>query len=192
MRGVEHLASSLIAAGALVESARRARSLKVGPAEERVFRAFNDGPDAIHVPVWLVMQSGSLAAVFVVAGELLRRDRPRAATVTALAGTAVWAGVKMVKPIVGRGRPAQHLEGVSVRGHAQTGIGYPSGHAAVALTLALIATRDSSPEVVAAALATAGVTGLARMYVGAHLPLDVIGGFAIGALCGRLATSFVG
>lgn len=186
------LVSSAVAALALFESARRARTREVGAAEEGMFRAFNDGPDRIHAPVWVVMQSGSLAAVYLVAGELLRRDRPQAAAVAAVAGTAVWGGVKLVKPSVGRGRPAHHLERVSVRGQDQTGLGYPSGHAAVALTLALIATRDADPLVVAAALATAGFTGGARMYVGAHLPLDVVGGFAIGALCGSIGRALAG
>ena len=176
---------------ALLESARKARTCQVSGAEERVFRLFNDGPDGIERPVWVVMQSGSLAAVFVAAGDLFRRGRPRAAITAAIFGTSVWGGVKAVKPLVCRGRPDRHLDRVSVRGQAQTGLGYPSGHAAVSLTLALIATRDSSPEARAAAIATAVVTGGARMYVGAHLPLDVAGGLAIGALCGRIANTVV-
>jgi membrane-associated phospholipid phosphatase len=161
----------------------------VSAPEERVFRLFNDRSDKTDLAVWALMQSGSLAAVFAVSGELLRRGRRRAASATCVTGVAVWGGVKLVKPLVGRGRPAHHLEGVSVRGQAQTGLGYPSGHAAVALALALIATRESSPVVRATALAAAGFTGGARMYVGAHLPLDVAGGFAIGALCGRAANA---
>jgi undecaprenyl-diphosphatase len=180
-------AGPAFAALALFESARRARTHDVGAAEQRAFRIFNDGPDQIRAPVWAVMQSGSLAAVFVVSGELCRRGRTRPASVAVVAGTAVWAGVKAVKPLIGRGRPERHLDRVSVRGQAQTGLGYPSGHAAVALTLALIATRDSAPGTRAAAVVVAAVTGGARMYVGAHLPLDVVGGFALGALCGRIA-----
>lgn len=174
-----------VAAAAVLESARRARARKVSATEERVFRLFNDGPDRIHLPVWVVMQSGSLAAVFVVAGGILRRGRRRSAVLAAVTGTAVWGGIKAVKPLVGRGRPDDHLERVVVRGHPQTGLGYPSGHAAVSLTLALIATHDRRRAVRAAGIGVAGVTAGARMYVGAHLPLDVVGGLAIGALCGR-------
>jgi membrane-associated phospholipid phosphatase len=42
-----------------------------------------------------------------------------------------------------------------------------------------------------AGLAVAAITGTARMYVGAHLPLDVVGGYAIGALCGQLTNAAV-
>jgi len=186
------LAGPAWAVAALFESARRARTHEVVAAEERVFRIFNDAPDRIHPPVWAVMQSGSLAAVFVVAGELLRRRRLGDAAAAAITGTAVWAGVKAVKPRIGRGRPEHHLDRVSGRGEAQTGLGYPSGHSAGALTMALIATRESRQAKWAAAASVAEVTGGARMYVGAHLPLDVAGGLAIGVLCGRAANSVRG
>jgi len=176
-----------VAAAALLLSGARARSHEVGSSEERVFRLFNDAPDGAHVPVWTVMQSGSLGAVFVVSGELYRRGSSRSAATSLVAGVIVWGGVKLVKPLVGRGRPERHLDDVSVRGPAQTGLGYPSGHGAVSLTLAIIATGDRHPAVRAVAVAVAAATGGARMYVGAHLPLDVIGGFAIGALCGEAA-----
>jgi membrane-associated phospholipid phosphatase len=38
-----------------------------------------------------------------------------------------------------------------------------------------------------AAVTFGGIIGSTRMYVGAHLPLDVVGGVAIGVLCGRAA-----
>lgn len=177
--------TTAIAATVLVESARRASSHRVSSTEAGVFRAFNQLPAGVHIPVWAVMQSGSLIAVFVVGAELARRGRRHTAATALITGTAVWSGVKAIKPLIGRGRPAVHLKGVSVRGQAQTGLGYPSGHAAVAMTLALIATRGASPSQRALSIAIAWVTGGARMYVGAHLPLDVAGGLAIGLFCGR-------
>ncbi len=175
----------------LCESARRARRLSVGRCEECVFRRFNRAPESLHLPLWGVMQSGSLAAVYGIGGVLVRAGRTRAACVATLAGTAAWGGVKLFKPCVGRGRPAALLDGVSVRGAAQTGLGYPSGHAAVAATLALVVPRTTSPARQAAAIAIAGTVGGARMYVGAHLPLDVAGGLAIGVLVGSAARMVV-
>ena len=175
-----------LAAGAvLCRSARLARTNAVADTEQRVFRRFNDAPEQLHVPAWVIMQSGSLAGVFVTAAELARRRRPRTAAAAAIAGTTVWAGAKVIKPLVGRGRPQEHLDDVSVRGQPQTGLGYPSGHAAVALTLALIAPRATTAPSQAAAMTFAGVIGATRMYVGAHLPLDVAGGLAIGLLAGQ-------
>jgi undecaprenyl-diphosphatase len=183
--GVSSLVVPAVAGVVLYRSACLARSNAVGDAEERFFRRFNGAPDELHVPAWVIMQSGSLTGVFVAAAELARRRRPRTAATAAIVGTAVWAGVKVIKPLVGRGRPQQHLDDVSVRGQPQTGLGYPSGHAAVALTLALIAPRATTLPSRAAAMTFAGVVGATRLYVGAHLPLDVVGGLAIGLLAGQ-------
>jgi glycosyltransferase 2 family protein len=179
---VPKLAAAALAAGAVGWSARRAATGRVDPPEERVFRALNDAPDALYPFVWPVMQMGSLAAAFVAAEGVRRRRGLPDALVVAAVGTSVWGGIKLIKPSVGRGRPAAHLDEVHVRGQEQTGLGYPSGHAAVALTLALVAAR--SPGARAVALAGAAITGASRMYVGAHLPLDVIGGFGAGLLVG--------
>ena len=179
--------SLLIGATAvLAASAAQARTLRVDHVEERSFRAVNDAPAWLHAPVWGVMQAGSLGAVFIVAGAV-RSRRDGTATRVLLAGTAAWCGAKVLKPLVGRGRPAAYLDDVIIRGSVQTGLGFPSGHAAVAMTLALVATPTAGPIRVGA-LVGAITTGVARLYVGAHLPLDVVGGLAIGVLIGTAAT----
>lgn len=187
MRHPVRPSSLAMAAAALVASSTAAHRRRVSGPEERLFRLINGAPDRLHLPVWAVMQSGSLAAVFVVSGLLRRSGRAGRARAALLAGITVWAGVKAIKPLVGRGRPASHLDGVSIRGQQQSGLGYPSGHAAVATTLAIIATSRLPPggRFITAALAAA--TGGARIYVGAHLPLDVVGGAAVGVLAGQAA-----
>ena len=171
----------------LASTAHRARAGDLSPGEERVFRSFNGLPNVLSAPVWAVMQSGSLAAVFVAAGEQTRRSDNKRAAAMLLVGTGVWGGVKLVKPLVGRGRPAAELDQVVVRGHEQSGLGFPSGHAAVAGTLAIAISHDRGGAITAGALGVALLTGGARMFVGAHLPLDIAGGLAIGALGGGLA-----
>ncbi len=95
----------VVAVAVFADSLLRARTLQVSPAEERVFRLFNDRPDAVHIPVWAVMQAGSLAAVFVVTAILWEADEHPRTAVTFVAGFVVWAGVKRAKRFVGRGRP---------------------------------------------------------------------------------------
>jgi membrane-associated phospholipid phosphatase len=133
-----------------------------------------------------VLDGAAIACVFGGANERLPlqlHPNRRSATTNRWIKT----GVKALKP--GCGRPDRHLENVSVRGQPQTGLGYPSGHAAVALTLALIAARTDKPRIRTGAITATGLTGAARMYVGAHLPLDIAGGFAIGALAGQAANA---
>jgi undecaprenyl-diphosphatase len=97
-------------------------------------------------------------------------------------GTVTWGLAKVVKRFVRRGRPTAILSDVHCRGPEARGHGYLSGHAAVATALVAAALPELPPATRQAALAAAAVVGLARIYVGAHLPLDVAGGIALGLL----------
>lgn len=178
------LARRTLAVAAIAITGARARRCSVDRSEELVFRTINSAPDSIHLPAWLIMQGGSLGAAFVSGAVLKAAHRPHRALVAVTAGTAIWGGAKLLKPFVGRGRPASHLDAVRIRGAPQTGLGYPSGHAAVAITLALVSAPAGRRCALAGLLTAAGLTGVARVYVGAHLPLDVVGGHALGALTG--------
>jgi membrane-associated phospholipid phosphatase len=187
--------AGLVGVSLAVDSARRARRRRVGPTEARVFRRFNDRSNRIAVPMWVVMQSGSLGAVLVAStGVACRRGVRRGVRVGAV-GVTVWSGAKAVKPLVRRGRPDEYLDGVVVRGARQRGLGYPSGHAAVALTLGLVLPAALGRAPSTGALLTASVavaaTGAARMYVGAHLPLDIVGGYALGAGAGIVGSALL-
>ncbi len=170
--------------GALAQHARRGQ---VGASEEWVFRSVNALPDAAHGPLWVVMQGGSLAAVGVTAGATALAGRRETAVRLGIAGGSVWAICKIVKHQIGRGRPAAHLQDVIVRGAAQSGLGFPSGHTAVAFTLAGVASPVLSRRASGLAWTAAGLVALARQYVGAHLPADVAGGVALGVVAAAVA-----
>ena len=112
-------------------------------AKPTAFRAVNDLPSGLHRPVYVVMQAGSLAAVYVTAGLAATRGKRALAGTIAVSGTSVWAGCKLVKRWVGRGRPAAHVDDVTIRGNEESGLGFPSGHAAVATTLAVIVAGEA-------------------------------------------------
>ena len=156
------------------------RRNRVGETEARVFTSVNGLPDSLHAPVWVVMQCGALVAAPVSAAVATALGEKRLAVQLATAGTTTWALSKVVKRLVRRERPALLLPAVVVRGQAASGLGYLSGHAGVATALAValvprLGLRRSAP-----ALGIAGTVGLTRLYVGAHLPLDVLGGWALG------------
>ena len=187
-RKVEPSQSIAVAAAssiAFVLLARRAARGTISTAEERWFRAINNLSPALRVPVWLVMQAGSLAAVPVTAAVVSRRHKPTAVAV-AIAGTGAWALSKQVKRMIKRGRPGHHLADVVIHGAAQRGSGFPSGHAAVATTLTAIGSRVLPKPAARMVWAVPLLVGASRQFVGAHLPLDVAGGAAMGLSMGTL------
>jgi undecaprenyl-diphosphatase len=157
-----------------------ARRPGVSDAERQVFAAVNGLPAALHVPVWTVMQLGSLGGVAATAGILARAGHPRLAIRAAVGGTATWVSAKAVKRLVRRDRPAPALGEARVLGREQAGLGYPSGHAAVAATLGAVIIPALPARWRPAGWLTALAVGPARVFVGAHLPLDVFGGIAFG------------
>ena len=171
-------AGAAVLAGTLVPLRRD----RIGRREQKAFRVVNNLPDPLYVTVWPVMQLGALGAAPVTAGiALAAGNRPLAGRLV-WGGTAAWLLAKAVKRVVRRGRPVTLLAGVHTRGQEATGLGYLSGHAAVSVALAAAAWPSLGPAGRRATLGLASVVGLSRIYVGAHLPLDVAGGAALGLL----------
>jgi len=153
---------------------------RIGPVEAQAFRAVNRLPDSLYRPAWLVMQGGNLLAVPATAAVAWRADRPQLARRALAGGGLAWLLAKVVKRTYRRPRPAVLVDGVGVRGRAPTGLGYVSGHAAVSTALGLAAMPElSRPGRALAGLALPTIWA-SRLYVGAHLPLDVLGGIALG------------
>jgi membrane-associated phospholipid phosphatase len=175
-------------------SAAVARAGGVPPAERSAFQAVNRMPESFYVPAYGLMQAGSLGSVFVAAAAARWRGRSRLALTAAVAGTGVWVGAKVVKRGIGRGRPAAELGGddvVIVRGREQGDLGFPSGHAAVAFCLAKLAATELPPAHRWIVWVLASAVGAGRVYVGAHLPLDVVGGAALGTAAATFGARLV-
>jgi len=165
---------------ALLATACAARRDSVGPREAGAFRAVNGLPDSWHLPAWVVMQQGAFGAVPAsAAAAWLAGDGELAGRLLA-AGTSTWGLAKLVKQIVRRPRPVALLSGTRRRGREAAGLGYLSGHAAVAVALGAAAVPRLGPVGRALALSAVPLVGLTRVYVGAHLPLDIAGGAALG------------
>jgi glycosyltransferase 2 family protein len=172
-----YLALSAAGLGLSLVVARRGT---VSHLERRVFRLINRLPDEVFPVVWPVMQAGALGAIPTTAVVAAITGRHRLAVRIALSGTTSYVVAKGIKRIVRRGRPDSLLERVIVRGKTQTGLGYLSGHAAVSAALASAAHAALPPKWGRAPVVAAGVVAFSRVYVGAHLPLDVLGGAAFG------------
>jgi len=77
-----------------------------------------------------------IGAVPLVAGLALATRRLRLALDATLAAGGIYLIAKVVKVFIQRGRPQTLLDDVHVLGEPAGGLGYVSGHAAVAVALA--------------------------------------------------------
>jgi undecaprenyl-diphosphatase len=172
------LAGAALFGGSLV----LARRPSIDPAEEEIFRVANDAPDGITLPVRSVMQMGTFGTVPAVSVVAMLAGKPRLAAALGVGGTAAWVLAKQAKGLGGRPRPEGVLTDVRTREKIDGDLGWLSGHTAVATTIAVTAwpatPRWAHPLLVAGTLTTA----FGRMFVGAHLPLDLVGGAGLGMM----------
>ncbi|HEV8089303.1 MAG TPA: phosphatase PAP2 family protein [Actinomycetota bacterium] len=177
------VAGLAVGLGVLVGSALVARGPR-GESEIEIFRSANDLPNEAFPPIWTAMQYGTFGAVPVAATVALMARKPRLAGSLALGGTAAWVTAKAAKRVVARGRPASIIGGVQQRGVEEGDQGFPSGHAAVSTAMTVIMWPEASPRMRVTLSALTGLVPFGRMYVGAHLPLDLVGGSALGLALG--------
>jgi undecaprenyl-diphosphatase len=168
----------------LVLSALPVHPDRVPDLEEDFFHAVNSTLTVPYVLVWPVMQLGNLLVIPVAAALAAAARKFRLAVSLLAGGLAAWLLAKLVKEFITRPRPGSLLPDVDLRGAPAGGLGYVSGHAAVVVFIATVAAPYLSRWGRWAVYALAALVCLARMYVGAHLPLDVLGGAALGLALG--------
>jgi glycosyltransferase 2 family protein len=142
--------------------------------------------------MWMVMQLGNLVMVPVATVAAAATRRFRLAAELAASGIFVWLIAKVIKDVFERGRPAELLEDVTLRHAPAVGHGFISGHAAVAAALAMVAAPYLGRRWRVIVWVAAALVSVARVYVGAHLPLDVIAGAAFGIAIGALVHLMMG
>ncbi len=188
-------AAGVAAAGLLltVASSLAARGGQVSRPERAVFRAVNELPDRLQRPMWLAQLAGVLAAPLVVAGVALLRRRWRLALALGLLPPAKLIAERMVlKQLVERQRPGRTEPGAILRDVPAAGLSFPSGHAIVAAGVATLLWPylGTGGRIVVAVVVTAN--SVARVYLGAHNPLDQLAGIGLGLLLGGLLTMSTG
>ena len=88
-----------------------------------------------------------------------------------------------VKPLVGRIRPYEVIDGLTLLVERQSDFSFPSGHSAAGFAVATVMFLLLPKRYGVPAMLLALAIALSRLYVGVHYPTDVLMGIAIGAAC---------
>ena len=160
----------------------------ISETERSIFETINQLPDALVWVLGPVMEFGNFLAVLLLPLLVFWiTKRKRVVLDLALSGVGAWLlAVSSSRRSAEDGRATSSSTSIFRANAPESGLGFVSGHAA-STALATVIAAYAGPALTAIAVAIlAGAVAFARIYVGAHLPLDVIGGAALGWAVGSL------
>lgn len=170
-----------------------ARDGTVGPAELAVFHAVNGLPEALSPPMQGAQLLGVLAIGPVAAGISAVLGRWHLALACLLVTVGKLLAERTVWELVQRSRPGTTIPDAIVRGDTPTaGVSFVSGHVVLVTGLAWVVAPYLGGRWRVVPWVVVALVSVARLYLGAHAPLDVLGGLALGLLVGGIANLVVG
>lgn len=163
---------------------------EVGATERAAFHAVNDLPGALTPALWVAQLSGVIVVplLLAVAAAALRRWW-LAAALAAVAPMKLLIEHAVVKELVQRQRPGTSICGgdatcATFRDVPLEGLSFVSGHAIITWALVVLLWPHLVGRWRWLPVGMAVLNGIARIHLGAHAPLDILGGAGIGVALG--------
>ncbi len=171
-------------------------TLSADEAASRYFKSIQGSPN-VDLAVVVITSLGDVTTLFIfgIVITIIRHTR-KVGMVFLIALVVIVVGVTYIKPLVGRPVPSYGfnsafplpdkftLENDSLE-PMSAGLSYPSGHTALATTVAFIIGyllyKKSRPAGYAIWVFPI-IIGITRLYVMQHYPTDIIGGFLFGVI----------
>ena len=163
-----------------------------GPLETALFNALNHLPDFFYPIFLLISLFGTIGFAILLTVYGLFKKRYIFAAKVFIAGVGAYALAYGLKMLEIRARPQVLFDVANIRESALATNGYPSGHVAVATALAIILYQYTPSKYHKPITFTVVGIAISRMYLGVHLPADLIGGFALGLIIGSAVSLLFG
>lgn len=188
-----HLAVGAAGLVLLIACGVVAHGHRIGAAERRVFRAVNDLPAWLYRPLWCFQQVGNLTVALLIGLAVALVLRNWRLAVAAVAAVVLKLGIeKAIKHVVQRSRPGAIMTKVHIRGDVPPhGLSFVSGHAVITAAIAGLVTPVLPRRWRAVPWVLVILNGIARIYVGAHNPLDILGGIGAGVLIAAILNALL-
>lgn len=163
----------------------------MGSLDRAIFYAINGWPESMR-PFWVGISEATktgwvrIALGILVLGLIIAGQKSRKATLLALAAWPLANGLtEAFKTAIAFNRPCVDLADTILRVPMLTSYGTASSHSAnmgaIAFVYLYVTGKWGIPWLIIAIL-----TGISRIYVGAHYPSQVLFGWTCGAFCGFL------